>query len=320
MLASTSYFLISLHRERKKYKDLLNEGKSKYERLLCEYEEKLKNIIEEEKQRRTREAASMTHHISNVIGGMNHELSPWIGGIKNKISRLSSKSRSTVISLPEIAVKLTDIIKACDSMSLILDSLSKDIKKVQNYDTFNSNILDTILSWVHLTISDRSIKESISEENFIIDKPSLSFNCNHSPLLLSQVVLNLVKNSIDHNGHMLETLKIRISGEPEMKSLVYEDNGRGIPESELTSIFETGVTTKNNDKEIHGLGLSLCQDYCFTMDAVIIAEQSKFGARFVIFFESDKTKAIYNSKVNRVKMERESSLQIACRLDNKHRR
>jgi signal transduction histidine kinase len=320
LIASTWYFIISLRRERKKYRDLLNEGKSKYERLLSEYEEKLKSKIVEEKERQIREAASMTHHLSNVISGMNHELSPWIGGIKNKISRLSSKSRSTVISLPEIAVKLTDIIKACDSMSLILDNLSKDVKKVQNYDTFNSNILDTIVSWVRLTISDRSIKESISEENFIIDKSTLSFNCNHSPLLVSQIVLNLVKNSIEHNGHMLETLKIRISGDHEMKYIIYEDNGKGIPDSNLTSIFVPGVTTKNNDKEIHGLGLSLCQDYCSTMGAVIIAEQSKIGARFVIFFESDNTRAVYNSKVNKVKLERESSIQTACRLDNEHRR
>jgi signal transduction histidine kinase len=318
LISSTIYFLVSLNKERKKYKDLLNEGKSKYEKLLKQYEEKLKNIIVEEKERQIREAASITHHLSNVISGMNHELSPWIGGIKNKISRLSSKSRSSVISLPEIAVKLTDIIKACDSMSLILDNLSKDVKKVQNYDIYNSNILDTIVSWVRLTISDRSIKENISEDNFIIDKSTLSFNCNHSPLLVSQIVLNLVKNSIEHNGHMLETLKIRISGDPEMKSIIYEDNGKGIPENSLSSIFVPGMTTKNNDKELHGLGLSLCQDYCSTMNAVIVAEPSRFGARFVIFFESDSTAAALNSKVHRVKMERESSIRVACRLDNQN--
>jgi signal transduction histidine kinase len=305
---STSYYIYCLRKERKKYKQLLLEGKNNYDTLLKQYETKLKNIMEEDKQRQLREAASMTHHLSNVISGMNHEISPWIGGIKNKISRLCSKSKSSSISLIDIATKLNDILKACDSMSLILDNLSRDVKKVQKYDTFDSGILDTVVSWVRLTITDISIKENLSEENFIIDGQTLLFSCKHSPLLVSQVVLNLVKNSIEHNPQMLDTLKIRISGDPSMKALIYEDNGKGIPEDRLDNIFTPGMTTKHHDKELHGLGLSLCQDYCSTMEAVIIAEPSNYGARFVIYFESDKTKAALNSKVYRIKTERESLL------------
>lgn len=318
LLSLTSlYFLICLTRERNKYKQLLQEGKSKYDSLLKEYEAKLKSRIEEDKQRQLREAASMTHHLSNVISGMNHEISPWIGGIKNKISRLASKSRSSVMSLADIAHKLNDIMKACDSMSLILDNLSRDVKKVQKYDTFRSSILDTITSWVRLTITDRSIKENLSEENFVIDDVNLNFICHHSPLLVSQVILNLVKNSIEHNTHMLDRLKIRISGDAETKALIYEDNGKGIPTEKLETIFTPGVTTKQHDKELHGLGLSLCQDYCDTMGAVLVAEQSGHGARFVIYFESDKTRAALNSKVHRIKQERDSSIRLACRLGDK---
>jgi K+-sensing histidine kinase KdpD len=314
LAVSTVYFLISLSKERNKYRELLQEGKSKYDALLKEYEEKLKNRIEEDKQRQLRDAASITHHLSNVISGMNHELSPWIGGIKNKISRLASKSKSSVISLSDISTKLNDILKACDSMSLILDNLSRDVKKIQKYDTFNSNIFDTVTSWVRLTITDRSIKENISEDNFIIEGETLLFNCHHSPLLVSQIILNLVKNSIEHNAHMLDKLKIQISGNADMKALIYEYNGKGIPIEKLETIFTPGMTTKNQDKELHGLGMSLCQDYCSTMGAVIVAEKCGSGARFVIYFESDRTKAALNSKVRRIKTERESSIRMACKL------
>ena len=311
-------FFIAIRREKIKYKKLLLEGKYKYERLLKDYEVKLRDRMEADKQRQLKEAASVTHHLSNVISGMNHEISPWIGGIKNKISRIASKSKSSTLSLQEIAVKLNDVIKACDSMSLILDNLSKDVRKVQKYDTFTSNIHETIISWVRLTITDRSIKENLSEDNFIIDSNTLNFNCNHSPLLVSQVILNLVKNSIDHNQNMLDDLKIKISGDVDKKCLIYEDNGRGIPEEHLDSIFIPGVTTKERDREIHGLGLSLCRDYCSTMGAILLAESYDKGAKFVIFFEYDSTKSFENTKIRKAKLSRDSSastasLQMLCK-------
>jgi signal transduction histidine kinase len=196
-----------------------------------------------------------------------------------------------------------------------LDNLSKDVKKVQKYDTFTSNIYDTIISWVRLTITDRSIKENLSENNFIIDNNTLHFSCNHSPLLVSQVILNLVKNSIDHNQNMLDNLKIKISGDIDKKCLIYEDNGRGIPEPNLDSIFMPGVTTKEKDKEIHGIGLSLCRDYCSTMGAILLAEPYDRGAKFVIFFEYDSTKSFEDTKIRRARQSRDSStasLRILC--------
>jgi signal transduction histidine kinase len=306
--------LYVIKNQNKKYRQLLRESEGRYKKLLVEYEDKLKTKIKDEKQRQLREAASMTHHLSNVISGMNHELSPWIGGIKNKITRLANKNKSGVISIGFVCTKMNDIMKACDSMCMLLDNLSRDVKKVQKYDIFISNIQETITSWVRLTITDRSIKENLSEENFTIDNQSLDFNCKHSPLLVSQVILNLVKNSIEHNPTMLDTLKIRVSGDEEMRALIYEDNGKGIPDDKLETIFTPGITTKHEDKELHGLGLSLCQDYCESMSAVITAESKHNGARFVIYFETDKTQAYENTKIRRIKKERETTERVSCRL------
>ena len=311
------YSMYIIRRQRHKYKQLLIESRKKYDELLAEYEEKINQRVEEDKQKQLRDAASITHHLSNVISGMNHELSPWIGGIKNKIHRLTSKSSSSIINVEDICYKLRDILKACDSMSSLLDTLSRDVKKVQKYDTFSSSIIDTILSWVRLTITDRSIKENLTKDNFHIDGKSLMFNCMHSPMLVSQVILNLVKNSIEHNPTMLENLKIQIYGDPEMKCLIYEDNGKGIPDEKLESIFTPGVTTKSTDKELHGLGLSLCQDYCMSMGAIIVAEPKSNGARFVIYFEKDKTKATEISRVRRQVRRQQDSKKLNCQwVDN----
>ena len=313
LLICCLFCIYIIKRQNKKYKELLQEGKHRYDLLLNEYEDKLKRRIADEKHRQLKEAASITHHLSNVISGMNHELSPWIGGIKNKIARMSSKTRSSTEISPVICKKLDDIYKACDSMNVILDTLSRDVKKVQRYNNVNSNLLDTILSWIRLTITDRSIKENVSEENFHIEGESLMFTCEHAPMLLSQVILNLVKNSIEHNSDMLDTLRIKISGIPDMKALVYEDNGKGIPENKLKDIFKPGLTTKQHETELHGLGLSLCQDYCMTMGAVMIAEKCTKGARFVIFFEADAL-ADDHTTIRRIKMDKENHDSSSCRL------
>ncbi len=310
---SLVFSLYIIKRQQSKYKILLKEGEIRYKNLLAEYEHKLKTNIKNEKQRQLKEAASMTHHLSNVISGMNHELSPWIGGIKNKVSKITSKSKSSTISL-HLMGKFNEILRACDSMALLLDNLSRDVKRVQKYDNVKSCVLDTILSWIHLTITDRSIKEDLSEENFVIDGPSLLFDCNHSPMLLSQVILNLVKNSIEHNPTKLDTLKIKVYGDAKLKALIYEDNGKGILDDRLEEIFTPGLTTKDNDKEMHGLGLSLCKDYCSSMGAIILAESNKSGAKFVIYFDTDKSDTGGSSRLKKIKKQRESAEYTAIKL------
>jgi C4-dicarboxylate-specific signal transduction histidine kinase len=95
---------------------------------------------------------------------------------------------------------------------------------------------------------------------------------------------------------MLENLLISISGDPNRKCLIYEDNGKGIDAERIGTIFEPGITTKNYEKEIHGLGLSLCVDYCDCMGSAIVAEKSNTGAKFVIYFDYDYAKNPQNIK------------------------
>lgn len=261
---------------------------------------------QEELTKRERNAVTWNAHLANVISGINHEISPWIGGVKNILARLqvnykkylsgekmhksgeflvSSLSKDLVES-GRIVDKFDQMSNALDCVSNILQTLSCDVKKLQQYSSSRSSIKDTISSWVSLTLMDRFIKEMLTEKNIRVDSTSLAFVAVHSPLHLSQIILNLAKNSFEHNMDMLDDLYIDIYGIPTEKKLILEDNGKGILEAHLQDIFSPGYTSKKDEKGQHGLGLHLCRDYCALMGAKIEAvKKDGKGVKFVITFE-----------------------------------
>ena len=238
-----------------------------------------KNQIQEELERTT----SYNHHLSGIIAGLNHELSPWISGIYILVTRVLETEKD-----PKHREMLAKVEMATIQTSELLNDLSKNINKIKNFSVFRSNVKDTVGSWIQIVLLERSIKDKISKENITVDLDSLNFEAEHSPMYLSQVILNLAKNSIDHNSHMLEDLKIKIYGDIKSKYLIYEDNGKGIPKDILDKVFKGfGVTTKKIESgEIHGFGLYSCLNYCLSMKAIIVAQSmTDAGTRFVIKFE-----------------------------------
>jgi signal transduction histidine kinase len=240
-----------------------------------------KNQIQNELERTT----SYNHHLSGIIAGLNHELSPWISGIYISITRMLDDEKDArhveILRKVEMATIQT---------SELLNNLSKNINKIKNFSVFKSNVKDTVSSWIQIVLLERNIKDKISNDNIEVNLESLNFVAEHSPMYLSQVILNLAKNSIDHNDHMLEKLKIRIYGDAQNKYLIYEDNGKGISNDIISKIFKNfGVTTKNNNQEtgeIHGFGLYSCLNYCISMNAIIVAQSVPNDCtRFIIKFE-----------------------------------
>lgn len=248
--------------------------------------------------RRLQATSALQSHLANIISGLNHEVSPWLGSINNTIDFLRKEVEDLEDSAKECDNKLCEharksilhkikrVEQAAQQATIILSMTSMNIKKLQNYANNVSNLRDTVHSWIKVTLLDTQIKDQMTPRNLIVDEPSLDFFCTHSPMLLSQVILNLAKNSIEHNQHMLDDLVIRIYGKSSRKFLIYEDNGKGIETERLQNLFEPGVTSKDCKETSHGLGLSACLDYCISMGAIIWAS-SEVGeyTRFIISFD-----------------------------------
>jgi signal transduction histidine kinase len=285
--------------------------------LTKENEKMVEQNFKKEREKVLQGYTSYINQMSNIIAGINHEVSPWLGGIANKVSRLRNRidpstdnigscklyknsDLTPVATNFSLIQKLKDIEHAAQTAIDILKLKSKDIKKLQRYSTSKSNLFDTIETWLGIVLVERTVKCDISLENIILDFNTLNFETDHSPLLLSQIVLNLVKNSVEHNQNMLENLRISIYGDAPLNCIYYEDNGRGISPEKFHDLFKPGITSKNQEKELHGIGLSLCVDYCSCMDAAIDVLESNRGAKFVIYFNYDAEKNPFNVKsINR---------------------
>lgn len=235
------------------------------------------------------ESNSFNHNLANVISGINHEVAPWLGGAINTLSRLKRE----LSKQPELCQeaekfhkkwikKIEGILDALKQATEVMGTVSYNVKRLKRHTVEKTSLLNTVRSWFSIIFVNDTIKGAIDKRQVEIDELSLSFEALHSPMLLSQVFLNLVKNSIDHNPKHLEKLRIRIYGRD--GKLIIEDNGVGVSPELLDDLFVAEVTTKT-DGGIHGLGLVICKEYCSIMGADITAEPAEpHGLRLCIDF------------------------------------
>ncbi len=98
------------------------------------------------------------------------------------------------------------------------------------------------------------------------------------PELLKQVVLNLCKNGIEAMGEG-GLLQLRLSGEKERLILEVEDQGPGIPPSEINLIFDPFYTTKENGT---GLGLAVSKQIIEDIGGKIRVSSGEMGSNFSV--------------------------------------
>ena len=110
---------------------------------------------------------------------------------------------------------------------------------------------------------------------------------------LVQVLLNLCSNAIDAMAHLergSRTLHISLSQQGERVFLNISDNGCGIPQDLMCSIFNHGFTTKKNS---FGFGLHSCANFMAEMNGEILVESEGLnqGATFILSFPEAKPKS-----------------------------
>ena len=95
---------------------------------------------------------------------------------------------------------------------------------------------------------------------------------------LSTLFENILKNAIKYSGHGAE-IKVTLLDESKAISLIVEDSGKGIDESEYDKIFERFYRIQNtvSREKGSGLGLSIVKHICDLHSANIDASRSALG-------------------------------------------
>jgi len=124
----------------------------------------------------------------------------------------------------------------------------------------------------------------------ILGPEALTVRCD--PIHLQQVLMNLVMNGMDAmdgepRPHNL-TIRTRRNAEHDVAEVRISDSGKGIPEKDLTSIFDAFVTTKPQGT---GLGLPIARTILESYGGDIWAENRQRGAVFSFRLPLAKTQA-----------------------------
>jgi len=169
------------------------------------------------------------------------------------------------------------------------DSLIKSFKQIAVDQTSEQKRVFKLHSYMHEIILSLSsiIKKTSLNINITCDKNIQMYGHAGS---LSQIISNLIINSIKHGFNKNQEGEININCEKRDKHVLifYRDNGKGIKEKNLKKIFDPFFTT-NRENGGTGLGLNIIQNIITKHFKGSISCLSTFGkgVLFTIFLEEN---------------------------------
>ena len=103
------------------------------------------------------------------------------------------------------------------------------------------------------------------------------------PILIAQVLSNLLENAVLHGG-TTTAISLSVQKEGDFARFSVRDNGRGIPESALPTLFDGTMkhseTPTSDGKRNMGLGLSVCLAIVRAHGGAMEARNLETGAEF----------------------------------------
>ncbi|HUY00889.1 MAG TPA: PAS domain-containing sensor histidine kinase [Candidatus Deferrimicrobium sp.] len=232
------------------------EGKSKIlliARDITERKKTEKKLQENEKELQEKNKLAA---IGQLAAGIAHELNTPLANINLTIEYLFKLlDKKEIISDPDtLKTELTIIRKQVKHCAQIVNDLLQFSRKMEIHPVkFNLNLL------INEILENPTISKKIAKNNIeIVIELGQEIEIIGDYALLTQVLLNLIQNSIDALEEVKDKPKITIMVSQIKDSIELRviDNGIGINEENLSRIFEPFFTTKGVGKGT-GLGLSI---------------------------------------------------------------
>ena len=91
---------------------------------------------------------------------------------------------------------------------------------------------------------------------------------------VQEMLVNLCQNSVKYRSELPPEIEIHV--DPEAEDLIVSDNGRGVADADLESIFDRGAKVHSAD-DGHGTGLARVRSLAESMDGNIVAASNPTG-------------------------------------------
>ncbi|WP_051340869.1 ATP-binding protein [Azospirillum halopraeferens] len=203
-----------------------------------------------------------------LVAGVAHEINTPVGVAVTAASHLADRTHATAEMLRDGKLKRADLVgyfdMADEAARLLLHNMERASALIQSFKLVATDRTAEVLRPFALKRYLEDIVVSLSPtlrktpHRIEVDCPD-GVEMVGYPGLLSQVVTNLVMNSIVHaydegvSGLLRITVRVP---EPEVVEVVYGDDGRGIAPDHLSKIFDPFFTTRRGAGS-SGLGLNI---------------------------------------------------------------
>ncbi|MBS7268681.1 MAG: MEDS domain-containing protein, partial [Candidatus Freyarchaeota archaeon] len=224
--------------------------RKKMENELRRYSEQLEELVEERTRKlRTAERLAVIGETAAMVGhDLRNPLQVIVGSV------YLAKQRLKAISSPDLKKQKYELEKILQTIEDQIGYMNKIVSDLEDFaKPVQPQLIETDLKQViSHTLSNIKVPQNI-KTHIEIEKefPVLKVD----PIMMKRVFSNLITNAIQAmpNGGKLT---IKASKNKETISIDISDTGEGIPEENLTKIFQPLFTTKSKGQ---GLGLSVCK-------------------------------------------------------------
>lgn len=221
-----------------------------------------------------------------------HELKTPLVPIKSYLDMIISGNLGQLT--PKQIEKLQIVRSSAESLHKLIDDLS-DAQKLETGNMKISKEEHSISDIVNETIIQ--LEPDLDKNNIKVSLELEQIRCNCDKARISQVLLNLVTNSIDFTPSSDGKITISLSKEGDFAKIIVEDNGSGIPKDELETIFQKYYQVDSSTAREYGgtgLGLAITKGIVEMHGGKITAE-SEVGqfTKFIVLLPLDVEKKNY---------------------------
>ncbi|MFP4363885.1 MAG: substrate-binding domain-containing protein [Spirochaetia bacterium] len=228
-----------------------------------EYSKKLEALVKE----RTEELlqSEKMASLGSLVAGLAHEINTPLGICLTSSSYIHERTQDIKTQNANHSMKRSDLEKYLDlgneSTRHVLVNLERvrelieSFKKLSIDQTTEERRLFNVKEYMGYVLLSLRPKLKRTNHQVILDIEE-NLEIYSYPGLLSQVLTNLILNSLIHGFEYKDTglVRIRIYVQNNKCFILYYDNGKGIPESIQRKMYEPFFTTKRN---LGGTGLGL---------------------------------------------------------------
>ncbi len=239
-------------------------------------------------------AADVSHEIKNPLTSLKSAVET-AGIVKTK------KDRDKLLEIIQHDIERLDRLITDISAASRLDAeLSRETFGTLDFKVLMRDLLDSYKSplereAINHSNSDQALKDGVM---ITLDLPEYDeIFIRGSEGRLIQVFQNILSNALSFSP-IKTTIKIVVTVKGRRVTVTIDDEGSGIPDSNLKTIFERFYSERPDYEEYgrhSGLGLSICKQIITAHNGVIYAENrmdsrsdNVAGARFVVVLNMDK--------------------------------